>query len=183
MAKNQRIKNKYEKLTNYHIVRKYSEVELVTDEGLTVMDSKLAYNKADAQNLDLVLMAVKGSLPVCKIMDYKKFLYDIKKKEKESKKNSNKTETKEIRLGLDIGKADIEHKCKKALQFLSKGASLKISLRIKGRRNMIRKGTGIDKIQMFFDLLSSEFEGDLKYTSQPKLQGRSWSATIDIDKK
>lgn len=183
MRKNNSKKNKFEKLHNYVIVKKFKKVSLVTDDGLKVMASKAALKKAGEQDLDLVMMSSKGDAPVCKIMDYKKYLYDAKKKEKLAKKNAKKNETKEIRLGLDIGKADIEHKAKKAVEFLESNVTLKVSLKIRGWRNMKRKDEGGSKIQEFFNYLQSIYAGDIKFTSKPKLQGRNWLAVVENYKK
>lgn len=112
-----RKREKYEKLNGYVIVKKFSKVRLV-GEFEKVCSSKEAFNIAKENGLDLILMSSKGDIPICKIMDYKKFLYDAKKKAKEAKKKASKTETKEIRLGLDIGINDMEHKADKACEFL-----------------------------------------------------------------
>ena len=128
-------------------------------------------------------MSVKDNVPVCKILDYNKYLYDVKKKEKEAQKKARKNSIKEIRLGLDIGDNDLDWKSDDGVKFLTGGASLKITLRIRGRRNMSRKDMGVEKIDAFFAKLQEKFDGKLKYSSKPKLQGKVWSAMIDKDKK
>jgi translation initiation factor IF-3 len=185
MSKKQRTKTKtkFEKTVNQQITRKYKRVNLVTDNGLQEMDSRRALNKAEEQELDLVLMSVKGDIPVCKIIDYKKYLYDAKKKEREAQKKANKTETKEIRLGLDTDSNDILTKSKQAIGFLSKGASVKISLRIRGGINMKRKHLGGEKIEEFFNQIASGYENKIEFSAKPKLQGRNWSAMIVNSKR
>ena len=178
-------KNQNSKLTNSEIVRKYNQVNLVIEGKVSKMDSRLALQHAQSEDLDLVLMSLHGDVPICKTMDYGKYVYELKRKAKEALKKTAKIEIKEIRLGLDIGVNDLNHKADKAIKFLSDGHILKVSLRIKGWRNMARKDTGKEVINSFFDILKEKYSGNITFTSKPSMPkgGKSWHAVIENDKK
>lgn len=94
-----------------------------------------ALKAAMTANLDLVKIAEKAVPPVCKIMDYGKYKFEISKKEKESRKNQKTVEMKEVRLSLNIDTHDFETKVGHALRFAESGNKIKVSLRFKGREN------------------------------------------------
>ena len=85
------------------------------------------------KNLDLVLIAPSAKPPVCKIMDYGKYRFEMMKREKEAKKNQKVVEIKEIRLGLNIDTHDFETKGNQAKKFLTSGNKVKVSIRFRGR--------------------------------------------------
>ena len=85
-----------------------------------------ALTKAEELGLDLVEIAATANPPVCKIMDYKKFLYEQKKKQKEIKANAAKIVVKEIRLGPNTDEHDFNFKLKHGIKFLEEGAKLKV---------------------------------------------------------
>ncbi|WP_330571390.1 translation initiation factor IF-3 [Serpentinicella alkaliphila] len=111
------------------------EVRLVDTEGeqLGIMSAKEAQKLANAKNLDLVKIAPKANPPVCKIMDYGKYKYELAKKEKEAKKNQKVTVVKEVRLSANIEKHDLEVKANQAVKFLKNGDKVKVTLRFRGR--------------------------------------------------
>ena len=113
----------------------FSEVRVIDSDGsqLGVLPVADAIEAAYAKDLDLVAVSPNSNPPVCKIMDYGKYRFEIAKREKEAKKNQKVIETKEIRLGLSIDKHDFETKGNHAIQFLKSGNKLKVSIRFRGR--------------------------------------------------
>lgn len=113
----------------------FSEVRVIDSDGsqLGVLPIADAIEAAYAKDLDLVAVSPNANPPVCKIMDYGKYRFEIAKREKEAKKNQKVIETKEIRLGLSIDKHDFETKGNHAIQFLKSGNKLKVSIRFRGR--------------------------------------------------
>ena len=91
-----------------------------------ILPIKEALSIADALGLDLVEIAPTANPPVCKVMDYKKFLYELKKKQREVKANAAKVVLKEIRLGPNTDDHDFNFKLKHGLKFLEEGAKLKV---------------------------------------------------------
>ncbi len=122
---------------------------------------------ANEQELDLVEISPKASPPVCKIMDYKKFLYEQKKREKAMKANATKVVVKEIRFGPNTDEHDYEFKKKHALKFLQEGAKLKAYVFFKGR-SIIYKDQG----QILLLKLAQELEEYGKVEQMPKLEGK-----------
>lgn len=108
---------------------------------------------AAAAGLDLVKIAWKAEPPVCKIMDYGKYKFELAKKEKESKKNQRVTDVKEIRLSLNIDVHDFNTKVGHALRFAEGGNKIKVSLRFKGRENN-RTSSGYDVMNKFAEACS-----------------------------
>ena len=118
------------------------EVRLVGDNvEVGVYDLQSALRIANEQELDLVEISPKADPPVCKIIDYKKFLYEKKKKEKELKAKSAKTVLKEVRFTPNTDEHDFEFKAKHAEKFLNDGAKLKAYVQFKGR-NIVFKERG-----------------------------------------
>ena len=92
-----------------------------------------ALKLADELELDLVEISAKADPPVCKILDYQKYLYQQKKKAKEMKSNASKVVIKEIRFGPNTDEHDFQFKLKHAMEFLQEGAKVKSSVFFKGR--------------------------------------------------
>ena len=92
-----------------------------------------AMNIAEEMGLDLVEISPKANPPVCKIMEYKKFLYEQKKKQKEIKAKSAKVVVKEIRLGPNTDEHDFNFKLKHAIKFIEEGSKIKVDVFFKGR--------------------------------------------------
>lgn len=113
----------------------FKEVRVIDADGsqLGILPIKDAIEAAYARDLDLVNVSPNANPPVCKIMDYGKYRFEIAKREKEARKNQKIIETKEIRLGLSIDKHDFETKGNHAIQFLKSGNKLKVSIRFRGR--------------------------------------------------
>jgi translation initiation factor IF-3 len=119
------------------------------------------------QELDLVEISPKAKPPVCKIIDYKKFLYEQKKREKSLKSKATKVIVKEIRFGPQTDEHDYEFKKKHALKFLQEGAKLKAFVFFKGR-SIIFKEQG----QILLLKLAQELEEVGKVEQLPKLEGK-----------
>lgn len=111
------------------------EVRLISSSGeqLGVVPIKKALEMAAAENLDLVKVASKAVPPVCKILDYGKYRFEMSKKEKESKKNQRTVEIKEIRLSVNIDSHDFNTKVAHAQRFIKSGNKVKVSIRFRGR--------------------------------------------------
>ncbi len=122
---------------------------------------------ADEQGLDLVEISPNANPPVCKIMDYKKFLYEQKKREKALKSKASKVVVKEIRFGPQTDDHDYEFKKKHAIKFLKDGAKLKAFVFFKGR-SIVFKEQG----QILLLRLAQDLEEYGKVEQMPKLEGK-----------
>lgn len=122
---------------------------------------------ADKQELDLVEISPTANPPVVKIMDYKKFLFEQKKKQKEIKAKTAKVIVKEIRLGPNIDDHDFNFKLKHAVKFLQDGAKVKVDVFFKGR-SIIYKDKGEYVLLKF----AQELEEYGKVERMPKLEGK-----------
>ena len=111
------------------------EVRLVGPDGaqLGIMSSRDAMQKAIEAGLDLVKIAPQAKPPVCKIIDYGKYRYELARKEKEARKKQKTIELKEVRLSPNIDTNDLITKASAARKFLTKGDRVKVTLRFRGR--------------------------------------------------
>ena len=111
------------------------EVRVISESGeqLGIMSSKDALKLAKEAELDLVKIAPTAIPPVCKIIDYGKYRYELARKEKEAKKKKKTIEIKEVRLSPNIDVNDLNTKVNSAKKFISKGNKVKVSLRFRGR--------------------------------------------------
>ncbi len=126
-----------------------------------------AQAKANELELDLVEISPKANPPVCKIMDYKKYLYEQKKKQKEIKAKTAKVVLKEIRLGPNTDDHDFNFKLKHATKFLQDGAKVKVDVFFRGR-SIIYK----DKGEYILLRFAQELEDYAKVEQLPKLEGK-----------
>ncbi len=122
---------------------------------------------AEEQGLDLAEISPKADPPVCKILDYKKFLYDQKKKEKAIKAKTQKVTLKEIRFGPNTDDHDYEFKKKHAINFLKEGNKLKAYVFFKGRSIIFK-----DQGQILLLRLAQDLEDYGKVEQMPKLEGK-----------
>ena len=113
-----------------------AEVRLVGANGeqLGIMSAREANAIAEKEGLDLVKISPSAVPPVCKIMDYGKYLFDKTKREKEQRKNQKIVELKEVQLSMTIEQHDIDIKAKNATKFLLNGDKVKVSIRMSGRQ-------------------------------------------------
>ncbi len=132
-----------------------------------------AMAKADEMGLDLVEISPKADPPVCKIIDYKKFLYEQKKREKIMKAKASKVVVKEIRFGPNTDDHDYEFKKKHAEKFLKDGAKLKAYVFFKGR-SIVYKDQG----EILLLRLASELEEIGKVEQMPRLEGKRMTMFI-----
>ena len=146
------------------------EVRLLDQDGtqLGIMSSREASAIADSRNLDLVLISPTAKPPVCKIMDYGKYKYEMIKREKENRKNQKVVEIKEVRLSATIDTGDIITKSKQALKFLSDENRVKVSLRLRGRQ-MARPELAVKVMNEFFEMVKEKGQMD----KPPVQEGRS----------
>ncbi|MCI7575880.1 MAG: translation initiation factor IF-3 [Paludibacteraceae bacterium] len=159
-------------------IRGVKEVRLVGDnveQGIYSFTE--AMHIADEQNLDLVEISPNAAPPVCRIVDYQKFLYQLKKREKEQKAKSAKIVIKEIRFGPQTDEHDYNFKLKHAQGFLKEGSKVKAYVFFKGR-SILFKEQG--------ELLLARFANDLedygKVDQLPKLEGKRMIVTISPKK-
>ncbi|MCR5737603.1 MAG: translation initiation factor IF-3 [Eubacterium sp.] len=154
------------------------EVRVIGTEGqqLGVMSSKEAMRLAEEAELDLIKVAPKAQPPVCKIMDYGKYRYEMQKKEKEAKKKQHVVETKEIRLSPNVEANDLKTKANNARKFITKGDKVKVTLRFRGRE-MAHVSSNAHVLDDFATLL----EDIATVVKAPKLEGRNM--TMFLEKK
>lgn len=143
-------------------------VRLVGEENEQgIMNLRDALALAAEKELDLVEISPNGNPPVCKIINYKKFLYEQKKKQKEIKAKTAKVTIKEIRLGPNTDDHDFEFKLKHAIRFLDDGCKVKVDVFFKGR-SIIYK----DKGEIILLKFAKELADYGKVERMPKLEGK-----------
>ena len=146
------------------------EVRLVGEDGeqLGIMSARDAFKMAQDANLDLVKIAPTAKPPVCKIIDYGKFRYELTRKEKEARKKQKTTEVKEVRLSPNIDDNDLNTKANQARKFITKGDKVKVALRFRGRE-MAHLNTSKQILDEFYKKLE-----DVASVEKPaKLEGRN----------
>ena len=146
------------------------EIRLIGENGeqLGIMSARDAYKLAQEAELDLVKIAPTAKPPVCKIIDYGKYKYEMLRKEKEARKKQKTTEVKEIRLSPNIDDNDLNTKANQARKFITKGDKVKISLRFRGRE-MAHINSSRQILDDFVEKLS-----DIAVLDKPaKVEGRS----------
>lgn len=143
-----------------------------------VYNTRQAQKWAEAVQLDLVEISPKADPPVCKIIDYKKFLYNRKKKQKELKSKTAKTVVKEIRFGPNTDDHDFNFKLKHALKFLEDGAKVKAYVHFRGR-SIVFKERGELLLLRFIQELTEVGSAE----NLPKLEGRRMIVMIGPKKK
>ncbi len=132
------------------------------------MSARYAQKLADEKNLDLVKISPQAKPPVCKIMDYSKYKFDLAKKEKEAKKKQKVVETKEVRLSPNIDTHDVQVKVKNAVKFLKAGNKVKVSIRFRGRE-LARQDAAIEIMKDFAAQVSEVGQID----KEPKMEART----------
>lgn len=154
------------------------EVRLVGESGAEVLSISAALDRANEADLDLVEISPNASPPVCKIIDYKKFLFEQKKKQKELKSKQSKVTIKEIRFGPNTEDHDFNFKLKHAKGFLSDGAKVKAFVFFKGR-SIVFKDRGSILLLKF----AQELEEYGVIEQMPKLEGKKMIMMINPKKK
>ena len=147
----------------------FSKVQVVNSEGqkIGLMPTEKAIELAEEEGLDLVLVSPNPSNPVCKILDYSKYKFEMNKKAKESKKKQKTIEVKEVRISPNIDKHDLEVKAKNASKFIDAGNKVKVTMRFRGRElNFIDQGKEI--MNNFRDLII-----DAQVEKEAKMEGKN----------
>lgn len=146
------------------------EVRLIGEDGeqLGVMPARDALQMAKDAELDLVKIAPTAKPPVCKIIDYGKYRYELARKEKEAKKKQKVIEIKEVRLSPNIDENDLNTKMNNARKFLEKGNKVKVTLRFRGREM-----AHMSKTKYILDDFAEKL-ADIAAVDKPaKVEGRS----------
>lgn len=161
--KNDKMKNQYR--VNEQI--RVREVRVVSDSGSEVMPTRKALDLARQEGVDLVEISPNAQPPVCRVIDYSKFLYQQKKRQKEMKQKQVKQEVKEIRFGPQTDDHDYQFKLKHAIEFLEEGNKVRAYVFFRGR-SILFKEQG--------EVLLLRFANDLeeygKVEQLPKLEGK-----------
>ena len=146
------------------------EIRLIDENGeqLGIVSSREAQKIADERKLDLVKIAPTAKPPVCKIIDYGKYRYELARKEKEARKKQKTIDVKEVRLSPNIDTNDLNTKAGAARKFLTKGDRVKVTLRFRGRE-MAHMSSSKHVLDDFADMLK-----DIAVVEKaPKVEGRS----------
>ncbi|HPK09375.1 MAG TPA: translation initiation factor IF-3 [Saprospiraceae bacterium] len=143
-----------------------------------IYDTYRAVRWAEELDLDLVEISPNASPPVCKIMDFKKFIYDKKKKEKEIKSKAQKTVIKEIRFGPNTDDHDFEFKLRHAKKFLEEGSKVKAYVQFRGRAIVFK-----DRGELLLLNFLKELEEYGAAEDLPKLEGRRMIVMVSPKKK
>ena len=146
------------------------EVRLIGEDGqqLGIMSAKEAFKLAQEAELDLVKIAPTAKPPVCKIIDYGKYRYELARKEKEARKKQKVIEIKEVRLSPNIDTNDLNTKMSAARKFLEKGDKVKVTLRFRGREM-----AHMSKSRYILDDFAENLK-DIAVVDKPsKVEGRS----------
>ena len=151
------------------------EVRVIGEEGqqLGVMPPKEAMKLAKEANVDLVKIAPSANPPVCKLVNYGKYRYELARKEKEAKKKQKTVEVKEVRLSPNIDTNDLNTKINNAKKFISKGNKVKVTLRFRGRE--------MAHVQQSKHILDdfAETLADVAVVEKPaKMEGRAMSMVL-----
>ena len=146
------------------------EIRLIGEDGqqLGIMSSREAMKIAREAELDLVKIAPQAKPPVCKIIDYGKYRYELARKEKEAKKKQKTIEVKEVRLSPNIDSNDLNTKIASARKFIEKGNKVKVTLRFRGREM-----AHVQSSRQILDEFAKALE-DIALVDKPaKMEGRS----------
>ena len=151
------------------------EVRLIGADGeqLGIMSAREAYKLAQEAELDLVKIATGAKPPVCKIIDYGKYRYELARKEKEARKKQKTVELKEVRLSPNIDTNDLNTKMNAARKFISKGNKVKVTLRFRGREM-----AHVQASKHILDDFAEALADIAVVEKAPKLEGRSMGMVL-----
>lgn len=151
------------------------EVRVIGSDGaqLGIMSTKEAYKLAQDEELDLVKIAPTAKPPVCKIVDYGKYRYELARKEKEARKKQKTVDIKEVRLSPNIELNDLNTKVNAARKFLTKGDKVKVTLRFRGREM-----AHVQASRHILDDFAESLSDISTVEKAPKMEGRSMSMTL-----
>lgn len=153
------------------------EVRVVSENGdqLGVMSARDAMKLAQEAELDLVKIAPKAQPPVCKIIDYGKYKYELTRREKEAKKKQKTVEVKEVRLSPNIDSNDLNTKINNAKKFIAKGNKVKVTLRFRGREM-----AHVQQSKHILDDFAAQLEDVASVEKPAKLEGRNMSMVLTV---
>lgn len=146
------------------------EIRLIGEDGeqLGIMPTKEAMKLAREAELDLVKIAPTAKPPVCKIIDYGKYRYELARKEKEARKKQKIIDVKEVRLSPNIDDNDLNTKVNAAKKFIEKGDRVKVTLRFRGREMAHMQSS-----KQILDVFAEKLADIAVVEKAPKLEGRS----------
>jgi len=146
------------------------EVRVISQDGdqLGIMSASEAMKLAREAELDLVKIAPTAKPPVCKIIDYGKYRYEMARKEKEAKKKQKTIEIKEVRLSPNIDENDLNTKVNAARKFIQKGDKVKVTLRFRGREM-----AHVQSSKQILDVFAEKMADIATVDKAPKMEGRS----------
>ena len=146
------------------------EVRLIGENGeqLGIMSARDAYKRAQEAGLDLVKIAPTAKPPVCKIIDYGKYRYEMARKEKEARKKQRIIDVNEVRLSPNIDTNDLNTKVSAARKFISKGDKVKVTLRFRGREMAHMQNS-----KYILDDFAEKLSDVAVVEKAPKVEGRS----------
>ena len=151
------------------------EIRVIGENGdqLGIMSPKEAMKLAQEADLDLVKIAPKAQPPVCKIIDYGKYRYEMARKEKEARKKQKTVEIKEVRLSPNIESNDLNTKINAARKFITKGDKVKVSLRFRGREM-----AHVQNSKHILDDFAEALSEIATVEKAPKMEGRSMTMVL-----
>ena len=135
---------------------------------LGIVSAREAMAKAQEAGLDLVKIAPQAKPPVCKIIDYGKYRYELARKEKEARKKQKTIDVKEVRLSPNIDTNDLKTKVNAARKFIEKGNKVKVTLRFRGREM-----AHVQSSKQILDVFSERMADVAVVDKAPKMEGRS----------
>ncbi|MCY4410742.1 MAG: translation initiation factor IF-3 [Caldilineaceae bacterium] len=146
------------------------EVRVIDEIGtqLGIMDVQTALQAAEEKDLDLVEVAPNANPPVCRFMDYGKYLYEKQKREREARKAQKQIEIKEVRLRPKTGEHDIQVVLTKTRKFLKDGAKVRVRIRFRGRE-IVHRDIALDLMKR----VTEELADEAVVESRPGFEGRS----------
>jgi translation initiation factor IF-3 len=149
---------------------RYPQVRLIDADGsqLGIINTSEALERAYEQGMDLVEVSDKADPPVCKIINFDKYRYELKKKQQEAKKNQTVIETKEIKFRPKTEEHDLNFKIKKIKSFLSAGNKVKVTMRFRGREIIYAESIGLAALAKIAD----EIREECVILQEPKMEGR-----------
>lgn len=159
--------SKEETLVNGKI--RFDEVRCISEDGeqLGIMSAKEAQNLAYNEGLDLVCISPNAKPPVCKIVEYGKYRYQLEKKQKEAKKKQKQVEVKEIKLSTQIAQNDINYKVKHAREFFEEGKHVKFRVYLRGRERQNPAG-GFEMLKRVIAMVDDIAHAD----KEAKIEGK-----------
>lgn len=163
-------------IINERITAPFLRVIKADGSQIGILSRDEVLRKAREEELDLVLLSAHAEPPVAKLVNFKKFLYQESKKNKEAKKGVKKSLTKDVQLSLFIGPNDLERLKTKTQDFIKEGHQVRLKLPLRGRE-LGKKDMAFDLIKRFINAL-----GDINVSLPPKMQGRIVFAVLSRKK-